>query len=87
MTLQDGEIVQPEHLEPLVAAGLEADMLLFRFGYGPVRRSDPLRCSLKSLRRGKRPLPAGQLPPAARGGHGCPFAGLHRFPGKDNGRA
>lgn len=48
MALKDEEIVQPEHLEPLVAAGREADMLLFRFGYGPVRRSDPLRYSLKS---------------------------------------
>jgi len=47
MALKDDTIVMPEHLEPFVKKGQEADLLLFRFGCGPVRKSDPLRYSTK----------------------------------------
>lgn len=48
LPLEDMEIVQPEDLEPFIAGGQEADLLLVRFGYGPVRRADPDRYSIKS---------------------------------------
>ena len=48
LRLKDTEVVQPEHLEPFVEAGQEADLLLVRFGYGPVRRADPDHYSIKS---------------------------------------
>jgi kynurenine formamidase len=48
LPLGDTVVVQPEHLEPFAGQGKDADLLLFRFGYGPVRRSDPERFSKKS---------------------------------------
>jgi arylformamidase len=45
LPLADGKIVQPSDLEPHLAKAKNADLLLFRFGYGPVRRSDPNRYS------------------------------------------
>lgn len=48
LRLSDATVVQPIDLEPFVEPGKEADILLFRFGYGPVRRSDPDRFSKKS---------------------------------------
>lgn len=47
LPLEDCTVVIPEHLEPLVAQGQEADLLLFRFGYAHVRRVDPARFSTK----------------------------------------
>ncbi len=44
----EGEIVQPEQLEPHVELNLEADFLLFQFGYAEVRREDKERFSVKS---------------------------------------
>jgi len=43
LRLADGQIVEPEHLLPAVQAGRKADLLLLRFGYGPVRRHAPQR--------------------------------------------
>lgn len=48
LPLKDTEIAQPKDLEPFIAAIQEADFLLLRFGYGPVRRADPDRYSIKS---------------------------------------
>ena len=48
LPLEDAAIVQPDSLEPFVEVGQEADILLFRFGYGPVRRADPKRFSTRS---------------------------------------
>jgi kynurenine formamidase len=48
LPLSDTAVVQPEDLEPFLEPGREADLLLFRFGYGPVRRSDPRRYSTRS---------------------------------------
>jgi len=48
LPLGDAEVVQPDQLEPFVKQGQDADFLLFRFGYGPVRRADPDRYSVKS---------------------------------------
>lgn len=45
LSLGDGQVVQPQHLEPHATALAEADLALFRFGYGRVRRSDPARFS------------------------------------------
>jgi arylformamidase len=47
LPLDDCVVVQPEHLEPFIEAGQEADLLLFRFGYGGVRRDEPERFSGK----------------------------------------
>jgi kynurenine formamidase len=47
LPLADREIVQPVHLEPHLEQGKKADLLLFRFGYGAVRRNDPSRYSSK----------------------------------------
>lgn len=47
LPLEDCVVVQPEHLAPFVEAGQGADLLLFRFGYASVRRSDPERFSTK----------------------------------------
>ena len=47
LNLKDEEVVQPEHLQPFVETAQSADLLLFRFGYGLVRRNDPKRYSLK----------------------------------------
>jgi arylformamidase len=45
LNLRDGEIVQPAHLEPHAKALADADIALFRFGYGDVRQADPKRFS------------------------------------------
>lgn len=45
--LGDGEVVEPHHLESILGLAKEADLLLCRFGYGPIRHSDPARYSLK----------------------------------------
>jgi arylformamidase len=43
LKLDDAQVVGPQHLLPVVEAGKEADLLLLRFGYGPVRRDEPQR--------------------------------------------
>lgn len=48
LPMVDTQVVQPDDLEPFVQAGQEADLLLMRFGYGPVRRANPDRYSVKS---------------------------------------
>jgi arylformamidase len=48
LALKDEQIVMPEDLSPFVKLGKNADLLLFRFGYGSVRHSDPRRYSQKS---------------------------------------
>lgn len=45
LPLKDKTLVMPEHLEPFVKIGQNADLLLFRFGYGAVRREQPSRYS------------------------------------------
>lgn len=47
LTLKDEQVVMPADLLPFVDAGRDADLLLFRFGYGVVRRSEPSRYSQK----------------------------------------
>jgi arylformamidase len=48
LLLNDAEIVMEHHLNPFEAKIKIADIVLFRFGYGAVRESDPKRFSLKS---------------------------------------
>lgn len=48
LPLTDTEVVQPSHLKPFVGQASACDILLFRFGYGSVRRSDKRRYSEKS---------------------------------------
>jgi kynurenine formamidase len=48
LQLGDGAVVEPEQLAPFTDRTRDADLLLFRFGYGPVRCSDPDRFSKKS---------------------------------------
>ncbi len=43
--LADSQVVQPEDIKPLLPKAKEADLLLCRFGYGEVRRTDPKRYS------------------------------------------
>ncbi len=45
LKLADAEIVQPAHLEADAKGLREADIALFRFGYGQVRARDPKRFS------------------------------------------
>jgi kynurenine formamidase len=45
--LADGQVVQPADLAPLLPMAKEADLLLCRFGYGNVRKTDPGRYSAK----------------------------------------
>jgi kynurenine formamidase len=45
--LGDGEVVLPSHLERFLDLAKNADLLLCRFGYGPVRRNEPARYSSK----------------------------------------
>jgi kynurenine formamidase len=45
LPLHDDELVMPEHLQPLVEIGKDADLILFRFGYGSVRKAEPNRYS------------------------------------------
>ncbi len=47
LPLKDDTLVMPVDLEPFVDKGQDADLILFRFGYGPVRREDPNRYSQK----------------------------------------
>jgi kynurenine formamidase len=45
LELSDTEIVQRQHLEPHAQALQQADMAIFRFGYGQIRKNDPQRFS------------------------------------------
>lgn len=45
LKLQDKQTVHPSHLEPLAPLIETADIVLFRFGYGEVRKNDPARFS------------------------------------------
>lgn len=45
ITMRDAETVQPEHLGVHQSTLASADLALFRFGYGPVRATDPSRFS------------------------------------------
>ncbi len=47
LSLPDAVVVGPEHLEPHTAKLDSADLVLFRFGYGPVRRNEPERYSTR----------------------------------------
>ena len=47
LPLKDETVVMPDDLKPFVEKGKDADLLLFRFGYGTVRRTDPGRYSEK----------------------------------------
>jgi arylformamidase len=47
LNLNDEALVMPDHLKPFVEKGRNADLLLFRFGYGSVRRVEPARYSMK----------------------------------------
>ncbi len=47
LRLPDATIVMPEHLQPHVERLQQADLALFRFGYGEVRRTDPQRFSAR----------------------------------------
>ena len=53
LCLGDGEIVESDHLLPVVDVAKNADLLLVRFGYGPVRRTQPARYSCKCPGFGK----------------------------------
>jgi arylformamidase len=48
LPLKDAEIVMEHHLKLFEAKIKNTDIVLFRFGYGAVRKSDPKRFSLKS---------------------------------------
>lgn len=48
MSLADDEVVKSEHLQPELPRILEADLVLFRFGYGEIRRLEPERYSMHS---------------------------------------
>jgi len=48
LPLGDTVIVKPEDLEGFLDKGREADIILFRFGYGGVRENDPVRYTKKS---------------------------------------
>ncbi len=45
--LPDETLVMPDHLERLEILGKDADLILFRFGYGTIRQSEPARYSAK----------------------------------------
>jgi kynurenine formamidase len=45
LRLPDATVLMPSDLQPFVERLQEADLALFRFGYGEVRRSDPQRFS------------------------------------------
>lgn len=45
LCLPDDTLVMPSHLEALAWPALDADLVIFRFGYGRVRASDPARYS------------------------------------------
>lgn len=48
LSIKDAEIVMPEHLIPFEAKMKTADIVMFQFGYGAIRESNPERFSLKS---------------------------------------
>ena len=48
LPLGDAVVVQPTDLEPFVDSGRNADMLIFRFGYGDIRKTDAKRYTTKS---------------------------------------
>lgn len=48
LPLGDCAVVSPADLEPALEIGRNADFLLFRFGYGDVRRSEPARYSTRA---------------------------------------
>jgi kynurenine formamidase len=48
LRLPDATVVMPSHLQPFAERLRNADMALFRFGYGTVRRTDPKRFSTQS---------------------------------------
>ena len=45
LPLEDDVLVMPSHLEDLARGRSDADLVMFRFGYGTVRKSDPSRYS------------------------------------------
>ncbi len=45
LPLGDDVLVMPSHLEALARGHSDADLVMFRFGYGEVRKSDPKRYS------------------------------------------
>jgi arylformamidase len=45
LTLADRQIVQPNVLKPFLPEMIQADLLLFRFGYSEIRQTDPGRYS------------------------------------------
>jgi arylformamidase len=47
LRLPDATVVMPSHLEPYIGQLRQADLALFRFGYGEVRRTDPQRFSTR----------------------------------------
>jgi kynurenine formamidase len=47
LRLPDATVVMPSHLEPFIGQLQQADLALFRFGYGEVRRTDPQRFSTR----------------------------------------
>jgi len=47
LPLGDGVVVEPRHLQHAVSVAVEADLLLIRFGYGQVRKTEPVRYSCK----------------------------------------
>jgi arylformamidase len=48
LSLQDEGLVMPAGLEPFVEKGKDADLVIFRFGYGAIRRQFPARYCSKS---------------------------------------
>lgn len=47
LNLPDETIVMPEHLPHATENNKNSDLILFRFGYGEIRKSDPGRYSMK----------------------------------------
>lgn len=47
LRLADSQVVQPADLRPFIQQAKGADLLLCRFGYGEVRKTDPKRYSAK----------------------------------------
>jgi arylformamidase len=47
LRLPDATVLMPSHLEPFIERLRRADLALFRFGYGGVRRTDPQRFSTR----------------------------------------
>jgi kynurenine formamidase len=48
LPLEDAAVVQPEDLMPFTSAAEKADFLLFRFGYGAIRKKDPKRFTTRA---------------------------------------